>query len=84
MQKDQMFSFDGCQHLFCLHCLVQYASYKINISEQVECPEEMCKVVLSTNMKVFEVLPTRLQERYKHQCLWRQTLNNPNIRMCPN
>ena len=37
----------GCEHFFCNSCLQSYTVYKISSFEEVVCPEEGCKIILS-------------------------------------
>jgi len=40
--KEEMTSISECEHNFCQGCLHQYITYKLNIMENVICPEENC------------------------------------------
>ena len=72
-----------CRHRFCFECLNSYCIYKINIMEEVTCPKESCKVQLDPEGDVFKRLPQESKDRFKRNSLWKQTVNNPHLRLCP-
>ena len=72
-----------CSHLSCFNCLNTYAVYKINIMEDVTCPREGCSAALDSRGSVFYRLPQESKDRYNRNSLWKQTVSNPNLRLCP-
>lgn len=73
----------NCDHLFCLECLQKYCVYKINVMEDVTCPEEDCREIMTTENTVYARLPEQSKEKFKRMLLWKQTISNPNLRLCP-
>ena len=51
--------------------------------EEITCPEERCPATLDIKGQVFMQLPIAAQSRYKRLILWKQTMNNPFMRLCP-
>jgi len=49
----------------------------------VECPQEGCPKVMNTHSKVFYSLPQQSKDKYKKTELWKQTINNPDLKLCP-
>jgi hypothetical protein len=58
--------------------------YKISVNEEVTCPQENCPAVLNTTSPCYSSLPEDYKQRYGRFLLWKQTISNPSLRMCPN
>ena len=78
-----MISIGGCFHYFCKNCMVDYITYKINCRETVLCPEEGCPQKLTKHSPLFLLLNHQIRDRFREQELWRQTVDNPNVKLCP-
>jgi hypothetical protein len=76
-------SIGNCSHLFCVICLHRYCIYKIDVMENVTCPQEGCEVVLGLGCVVYERLPEESKKKYQRTLLWKQTMSNPNLKLCP-
>ena len=75
---------EECEHEFCRRCLHDYLIYKITVMEEVTCPQENCPALLSTTAPCYLDLPQDYKQRYARFQLWKQTISNPNLRLCPN
>lgn len=51
--------------------------------EIVSCPEEGCNKEISTESRVYLSLSQEIKDRFKRNMLWRQTINNSNLKLCP-
>ena len=51
--------------------------------QDVTCPQEGCTMQLQPNSKVFEELPQNTKDKYSRNILWKQTISNPNLKLCP-
>ena len=78
-----MMSLNLCSHKFCQYCLVEYVVYKINVHEAVLCPEENCPEKLVIDSPICLLLEEKIRNRFREQELWRQTMSNPNVKLCP-
>jgi hypothetical protein len=38
---------------------------------------------MEKNSLIYNKLPETTQRRFDQQALWRQTINNPNVKVCP-
>lgn len=83
-KQDQMGEVADCGHEFCKRCLHEYVIYKISVMEEVTCPQEDCPAVLDTRANCYMDLPDDYKQRYGRFLLWKQTISNPTLRMCPN
>ena len=50
---------------------------------EVTCPKEGCPAALNPKGTVFYRLPDKSKERYTRNTNWKQTINNPNLKLCP-
>jgi len=57
--------------------------YKINVMEEVTCPDENCTEVIDTRGVIFRRLPQVYHERFERNARWMMTVKNPNLRLCP-
>lgn len=73
-----------CEHKFCKRCLHDYLVYKISVMEEVTCPQEDCPAVMDIRSNCYQDLPEDYKERYGRFLIWKQTISNPALRMCPN
>lgn len=78
-----MDSLGNCTHVFCHNCLNTYCVYKINTMEDVICPKEDCSAEINEQGGVFQGLPQQSKDKYRKTQLWKQTISNPNLRLCP-
>jgi hypothetical protein len=69
--------------MFCRNCLKKYCIYKINVMEDVVCPEENCDIPIDPQGSVLARLSPQTQNRFKRNQLWKQTMSNPNVKLCP-
>ena len=75
-------SLNNCNHLFCSSCLQQYVIYKIKIFEEVECPDESCRLILDEKSQVYLELPLDLRKQYKKIKQY-EISKQPGKRLCP-
>ena len=72
-----------CEHKFCQNCLIEYATYKINVQEAVLCPDGNCPEKMTVDSHLCSILSEKVRNRFREQELWRQTISNPLVKLCP-
>ena len=80
---EEMLSINNCSHRCCKECLSRYCVYKINLMEDVTCPRDECEAKIDPEGPVFKRLPDGAKDKYKMNQLWKQTVNDPNLKLCP-
>lgn len=78
-----MDSIGECEHKFCGDCLNMYIVYKLNTMEDVVCPEEECDTLMDTKKDCYRNLNNDYKKKYEKLQLWKQTLQNPRLKLCP-
>lgn len=78
-----MDSFGQCGHRFCQNCLAKYSIYKISVMEEPMCPQEGCQCRLQFNAVMQGRLPEQTKTMYRRLMLWKQTVANPHLQLCP-
>ena len=74
---------EECGHSFCKKCIHDYVIYKISVLQEITCPQEDCAFSIDAGSRCFQDIPEDYKKKYRKYLLWRQTIDNPNLRLCP-
>jgi hypothetical protein len=80
--KEEMVCMADCEHRFCIHCLRKYCTAEINSMKELMCPQEGCSATINENSIFFTGLPQDIKNRLKRNQHWKQTISNPELRLC--
>ncbi len=81
--NEELDCISDCGHRFCHECLRNYVMYKLNVMEEVTCPEEDCPKKIDVNSQCFINLPEDFKRKYNRLEVWKQTVDNPILKLCP-
>ena len=51
--------------------------------EEVLCPFDGCEEKIDIGGRVYQKLPENIKEKYERILRWKQTLINPDLKLCP-